>query len=287
MNRIMKIVFPALLSCFLIVIIVSFVVAGQTYTNRERRNSAPMHIDYKAGDTPWALKITDSNGVRRIEERHSGEVVGFDSSGVTRYYRDGSGNITIYDSSGTVDAYYPSDRVEYITSTSQLSTWSGQATTSGQSYFPTSPGKVYMVDPHAIAMTGNDQAVSGGTAMGTAFSAVTAVLPNASTYSGAAYDVEICMMATRGDSHAALTGGATTIVIHPHPGHSTVTQYQGPATPNVQSLLRVIKINGVVQGGRTVGAGVSNYEINMPGEMKRFRLYNGGVSATPVGEHLF
>jgi len=79
----MKKVLIGIFLCLVPVFVASLVIGGPTYTNRERLKSAPMHIDYKSGDTDWALKVTDSADVQRWRVQHDGTKVGFNASGAT------------------------------------------------------------------------------------------------------------------------------------------------------------------------------------------------------------
>jgi hypothetical protein len=252
---------------FLLVAFITMAYAGPTWNNRERLKSAPMHINYRTGDTPWAIRVTGTNDARRFEARHDGSLVVFDSS-TTRLFVDGSGNMTIYDSSGTVDRYEPSDKVIYITSKTQLSTWTGAA--SGSSYYQTEPGKIHIIDPTAINSTG----MGAGT-----FSGVTLVLPDAGTYSGPAYDVEIQWLSLSGE-----TSGSTTIIVHPYPGSGTT--YYGRGLGNKpQTLHTIYGLYGEIRTN-TIASGLSYWEVDRPGESVVFRLYNGGTSATPIKRNI-
>jgi hypothetical protein len=188
------------------------------------------------------------------------------------------------DASGNLDFYVPSDRVVYITQPSQLSTWSGQAATAGQSYYQTEPGKTYIVDPHAIASYGC--APGGTTAMGT-FSGVSLILPNAAIYEGPAYDVTIMLSTTGATGYAVALTGNTAVFVWPFAGSTGLTAYgKTPATYATsyrsactpQTLHTVYTTNGTT-GTNRVASGVSYWEIDKLNENATFGLENGSVSA--------
>jgi len=84
-------------------------------------------------------------------------------------------------SDGTVDYYKPANRVVYINKASQLTTWSGQAATAGQSYFQTEPGKIYVVDLEALYKSGVTDGNGVSAFSNVVFSGVSAILPDAGT----------------------------------------------------------------------------------------------------------
>jgi len=178
------------------------------------------------------------------------------------------------DSSGNVDAYVPADRVVYITTPSQLSTWTGQAATAGQSYFQCSPSTTYVIDPHAIATYGC--APGGTTAMGT-FSGVSAILPDASTYSGPAYDVTVILATTGATGYAVALTGCTGVEVWPYPG-TGATSYNADATTTPQTLATIYTTNGTTST-HDVTSGVSYWEIDRLNENATFGLEDSSVSA--------
>ena len=201
------------------------------------------------------------------------------------------GSIVTQDNSGTTDFFVPSDRVVFITSVNQLKSWGlSQQATSGQSYYQCLPGKTYIVDPHSIATSGAGVTLPLGSTSafgaGSVFSGVSMILPNASTYSGPAYDVTIVVAALKGDSYAALSGGATTVNVYASPGAGATTYGSLGSRATLQNMLRVNNASGVPTVGGVISGG-SMWQLNVPGESATFTLYNGGVSSMAVKRHVY
>ena len=219
-----------------------------------------------------------------------------DQAGTSIWRLDKTGNLSIIDSSGVTDTYIPRDRVVYITSYSQLSTWSGAA--AGQSYFQCEPGKTYIVDPHAIVVSNN---VAGGGAPGgtsaamLAFSGVSAILPDSSVYDGPAYDVTTLLATTGASGYAVAMTGSTGIQVWPFQGNAGLTAYgKSPAfyatsyrssnTPYTMATLYTTL--GSVSTYR-VAPGVSYWEVDRLGEQATFGLENSSVSAFVKSRNIF
>lgn len=273
---------------FLTMVILLLVCYGFAYagSGRESTKLPPQEVEIFYSSEDHAYQMKDLSDVVRWKVLPDGSFANYDTSGQTRFFVDGSGNITAYNSSGGVESYSPSSRTVYIDSTDDLSTLSGQASTAGQSYFQTEPGKTYIVDPHAIATTGC--APGGTSAMGTGtFSAVSAFLPDASTYEGPAYDVRIVFATIGATGYAVALTGSTGVQVWPFPGTTGLTAYGLPAdqydtayrsanTP--QTLATVYSANGTL-GTHRVASGVSYWEIDKLNESATFGLENGSVSA--------
>lgn len=204
----------------------------------------------------------------------------------------GGGTFMGTDSSGTVDTYVPGDRVVLIDSYDDLSTWSGAG--SGQSYFQCSPGRTYLVDPYAIVATANGLGgAPGGVTIIQGFSGVSAILPDAATWSGPAYDVTIAVAVTGNTGFDHMKTGGTNVQVWPYPG-SGATTYYANATESPQSML--VTFPGYVADSGTsryyyttyrLTSGGSNWELNMPMEAITFRLDDSSVSAYPVNRHMY
>lgn len=208
------------------------------------------------------------------------------SSGVSIFSMDSSGNIYIHDSDGTIDEYIPRDKVVYINSVSQLSTWAGQAATAGQSIYQLSPGVTHLFDLEAIAHSGAAAAAGGTTAFGagSVFSGVSAIAPDASVYSGPAYDFSVGVICDDANDLTSALSGVTLLTVWPYPG-SGATSYNANATTSPQSIHVIYTTNGTT-GTNTVTSGASCWELNKPSELITFGLEDGGVSVFPRVRHI-
>ena len=206
-----------------------------------------------------------------------------DRNGVSRFYLDLNGNEYGYDSSGTVDTYRPSDRVVYITSGTQLSSWPGNSATGGQSYFQTEPGKTYIVDLYKIANSVN----ASGTSIfdHVNFIGVSAILSNSELYVGPAYNTTVGIVCTGATGYLDMGSGVTVVEVWTYPGtiagltaYGKNASYYAPAfrsgnTPQSMS-------GAVYNGANAYVAGGSRWVINKLGDFATFGL--GGLSAVSV-----
>lgn len=261
---------------FTVLIVILFLVclapvSGTFADGPEVLHHPPLQIEQprqKTGITPFSLQIIDADRAKRFEIGNYGDLKIY-SSGQTRFFITADGNLYQYDSSGTVETFNPSDRTIYINSYTQLSSWSGQQATAGQSYFQTEPGKIYWVDPYAINASIVAKAGNGAST----FAGVSAILPDASTYSGPAYDVTVGVLTSGTTGYANQITGVTIVYVYPYPGSGT-TWYgaQGKRAP--QTLLTEYSTTTL-----ELNAGASYWELNRLGENATFGLYDGGVSA--------
>lgn len=194
------------------------------------------------------------------------------------YSRDGSGNM---------ETYLPPDRVYVIDNQSELSTLSGAA--AGQSYYQLDPGKTYVIDPYAILESMNTALGydEGGTSAWPDFAGISVYLPDASTYSGPAYDTQVIMAVTGNTGWPHLNSGGTVIQVWPFPGTAGISaygigaenyavSYRSGCTP--QTLQTEYTTNGTTST-TAMASGVSYWEINKPGENAVFALEDSSVSA--------
>lgn len=189
-----------------------------------------------------------------------------------------NGTIQQVNSSGTTDFYSPANKVVYITSATQLSTWGNAA--AGQSYYQTEPGKTYLVDPwalaHSLVSAGGVSAFEHAT-----FSGVTLVLPDASKFHGPAYDVTVGVVCDNDAGASALLTGATPVLVYPFGGSpgAGLTKYGYAATGPSQTMLQERTLNGVPNVVLQVTSGGSYWELNRLGEHAVFGLEDSAVSA--------
>lgn len=166
------------------------------------------------------------------------------------------------DADGNVEAYEPANRIVYITAATQLSSWSGQAATAGQSIFQMSPGTHYLVDLDAIARSGVT-AGNGVSAFKTAsFTGVTFIMFDASLYSGPAYDSTITLVYTGTSTYNGAPSGATMVSVWPFPGNSGLTAY-GLTVTSYSATYRSSNTPYTMQTEYTAnGSTVTNYVLS-------------------------
>lgn len=155
--------------------------------------------------------------------------------------------ITKKDPSGNIEEYKAADSIVVIDE-DDLTSWTEDADTSGQSIFFCSPGVHYLVDVWSMQ---NFLFGPGTPGAGTVFSAVTAVAPEATAANdGKPFQVSYWYPSgATGYSNAA--SGATTIYVVPYAafaGASATTSYDTPGQ-EVQAILH--PIGGDITSGQT------------------------------------
>jgi len=200
-------------------------------------------------------------------------------SGASVYFRvKKDGSFYLYDSDGATVYARPANNVVYIDSYADLSTWDSPlaaiGTEAGQSYFQTEAGKTYVVDPHAIYLSGNfDVAV---------FSAVSAIMPLAAATNNH-LDATIMIASTGATGYILAEAGVTAVQIWPSP-LAGATRFGEPSVGQ-QNMIYHADSSATAYA---VGSSTNTYDqyLDVLGESVTYRMYNNSaVSAQIVDQN--
>lgn len=174
-----------------------------------------------------------------------------------------------------------------INSTSQLSTWTGQAAINGVSWYQLEPGKVYEVDIAALAHSQTGYICSGVTLLMWDATALNDQRPST-----------ITIIPPTGSTPASDVSGTTIVYVMPNPGMTGLTAYGIPAqnyavayrsacTPqSLQGDKEAVANDGVLTAGAVV-SGTSIMVLNKIGESLTMQTRNNtGISAFVVAHSL-
>lgn len=168
-----------------------------------------------------------------------------------------------------------------INSYTQLSSWSGQASTNGVSWFLAEAGKAYEIDLPAINASLPGMNLLGVTVVGNDASEANNQKP---------FTVAVVSYGVTG--YASPNSGASTVWVVPFPGSAGLTAYGLPAAAYAAAYRSACTpqsgqgdyqdTNGVIVTG-PIGSGVSVAVLNKLGESASFQTFNSsGVSLVMI-----
>lgn len=261
-----------------ILVIMTLLLFGTVFfavaeSGRESKQLPPQEVEIMYSSEDHAYQVKDINDVVRWKVLPDGSMAGYNTSGTTVWHVTSSGGMI----TSKVDAVVLNDP-------DQFSTWSGQAATSGQSYYQLEAGKRYIVDVWGIATNGYAQAATTAYGTDAAFSGVSLILPDASTYSESTVIIELATTGATGwPAWNGSAAGTTTVFVYPYSGGST--SYNANTTI-AQTLANVVQLTSAAGQSvwmipRNMAAGASLWMLDKPGESVEYALYNSQVSAYP------
>lgn len=177
--------------------------------------------------------------------------------------------------SPTVSNLYESAAKVKLITFSDLSSFSGQAATAGNSIYQINPAdgyNIFRVDPHYIATGGVEGGGTTAFGVGSSFTGVTVVAPDADAYPAFWFKVEYAhatdgaITATSGDG----SGGVSTVWVVPFAG-TGATAYGAEATA---SLPQAMLFDSATSPFATpaITKGQHDGTLDLPGESKTYRL---------------